>query len=80
MPVARAADIAGQHEAAIVVFGIEQETHADLFLVVQATAGMGPSSGLIQRGQQHGGQNCDDRDNDEYHLLNIHYGNILFYQ
>ena len=35
---------------------------------------------LIQSRKQHPRQDCDDRNHHKYHLLNIHYGNILFNQ
>ncbi|MPM95568.1 hypothetical protein SDC9_142723 [bioreactor metagenome] len=52
-----------QRNREVVVVGrIERFGHAELFQRGSAFDGMGPGTRLVQRGQQHGGQNRDDRD------------------
>ena len=53
---------------------VKHDCGTDLFEVVDAGGRLRLASGLVQRGQQHGGENRNDCDHDYDHLLNIQYG------
>ena len=55
---------AGKKHALIIV-RIEDAGAAGLFELVQASGGLRPFPRLVERRQQHGGKNGDDRDNDQ---------------
>ena len=61
-----AADLsaAGKKHALIIV-RIEDAGAACLFELIQASGGLRPFPRLVERRQQHGGENGDDRDNDQ---------------
>jgi len=48
-----------------VVGGIQHERPADLLEIAGAIDRLGPPTRLIQSGQQHRGENCDDRNHDQ---------------
>ena len=68
----------GQHS--VVVSGVDDARVAQFAELADAFGPACRFPGLVECRQQHRRQDGDDRNNHEYHLLNIHYGNILFYQ
>ena len=68
VPIGSARRIAGVHTPArdvLVVLRVLQEAEAELFHVGRAGNGVCLFTCLRQRGEQHGGQNRDDRDDDQ---------------
>ena len=62
----------GAGEVIVEIIRIEVHQKADLFEVGDTGGRPRPFPRLVQRRQQHGGENGDDRDNDKDYLLNIH--------
>ena len=52
-------------DVVVIVALVHQQGGGDLFAVGRAGDGAGLRTGFRQRGQQHGGQNRDDRDHDQ---------------
>ena len=56
---------AGRRDVVLVGVGVKRDRRTALFETVDALGRPGFFPGLIQGGQQHGGQNCDDRYHDK---------------
>ena len=58
----------------VVAVGIKRNAGAHGFQIGRAGYLVRPRLRLVQRRQEHGCENRDDRDHDYDHLLNIQYG------
>ena len=58
--------VVGDVGNAILIFAeIHLETDSELLEIADAACAVSPLPRLLQCGQQHGGENCDDGDNDQ---------------